>query len=211
MAEDKSKKVIDWELVEKHYRANIKTLRQIGEEYGVSHVSIMKRAKTYGWSRDLAAKIQQKAQELVTKRLVTKTTTKEKLVTDAETVQAYGEVVASVDMMQREDIGTALTVSRSQMTELAALGNPSFKEALEWLAETFDKSDADDNGREKVDKQNELYRYIISLPGRVKMSKDIGASHGVYIPLQRKVFGLDGKDSTGGSYEEMLRSVGQGS
>lgn len=211
MTDKAEKKVIDWELVEKHYRANIKTLRQIGDEYGVSHVSIMKRAKTYGWSRDLAAKIQQKAQELVTKRLVTKMATKEKLVTDAETIQVYGEAVATIDMVQREDLGIALDVSRSQMIELAALGNKKFSEALEWLAETFDKSDVDDNGREKTDKQNELYRYIISLPGRVKMSKEIASAHGVYIPLQRKVFGLDSKDSNGGTYEEMLRSVGQGS
>jgi hypothetical protein len=201
------KKVIDWELVEKHYRANIKTLRQIGEDYSVSHVAIQKRAKTYGWTRDLALKIQQKAQELVTKRAVTKLVTKEKLVTDAQTIQGYGEIVAGVDELQREDLVVALGISRSQMNELSTLGRPDLMMGLEQIADMFDKSGTDENGRAIVDKANELYRYIISLPGRVKMAKEIAGAHGVYIPLQRKVFGLDAKDSNASPYEDMLRSI----
>jgi hypothetical protein len=50
---DEAKKHVDWELIERDYRAGIKTLRQIGEERGVSHVAIVKRSKIGGWERML--------------------------------------------------------------------------------------------------------------------------------------------------------------
>ena len=53
-----STKAVDWERIELDYRAGIKTLRQIAEENGISHVAINKRAKRDGWTRDLSAKIQ---------------------------------------------------------------------------------------------------------------------------------------------------------
>ncbi len=201
------KKVIDWERVELHYRAGIKTLRQIGEECGVSHVSIQKRADKYAWSRDLTAKIQQKAQELVTKREATKVVTNDKLVTDSQAIQAYGEVLANAEMTQREDLAVGTKIVRSQMAELAALGDPQFVPLLEWMADQFNECGPDGMGKDGIDKANVLYRQIISLQGRVRMSKEISAAHGVYIPLLRKVFGLDGKDTNGGGYEELLRSV----
>lgn len=48
---DEAKKQVDWELVEKDYRAGLKTLRQIAQERGVSHVAVGKRAKRSGWMR----------------------------------------------------------------------------------------------------------------------------------------------------------------
>ena len=63
---------IDWEKIEYDYRSGIKTLRLIASENGVSHVAINKRAKKDGWTRDLAVKIRAKANELVTKDVVTK-------------------------------------------------------------------------------------------------------------------------------------------
>lgn len=62
-----TKRQIDWEKIELDYRAGIKTLRQIADEHGISHVAINKRAKRDGWVRDLSAKIDKKADELVRK------------------------------------------------------------------------------------------------------------------------------------------------
>jgi hypothetical protein len=72
----------DWERIELDYRAGVKTLRQIGEEHGISHAAIAKRAKASGWERDLAAKIQAKADTLVTKEVTTETT-----VSDREVIE----------------------------------------------------------------------------------------------------------------------------
>lgn len=54
-------KDVDWTTVEKDYRAGIKTLRQIAEENGVSHVAVQKRAKRDGWTRDADARVSAKA------------------------------------------------------------------------------------------------------------------------------------------------------
>lgn len=210
---NEAKPASDWELIERHYRAGIKTLRQIGKDYGVSHTAVAQRATKFGWTRDLTEKIQQAAKSLVTAKVVSKalsnSLSKDRLLSDVETVKAYSEVVASVEMTQRSDIELALNLSRSQMLELTALSNPAFTQDLERLAELLDQGGEDESGKVRTDKLNELYRYVISLPGRVKMVKEIAAAHGVYIPVQRKVFKLDGDEKSNASaYEDMLKAVG---
>jgi hypothetical protein len=197
------KKFIDWELVERDYRAGIKTLRQIAEEHGVSHVAIQKRAKKELWSRDLTQKVQQRANELVTKALVTNEVTKEQKASEVETVRAYGEIVANVDLSQREDVKLAMANARGMLLELVQLSKPEFAEVLQWMALNFDESA--DNFK---DKANEAYRYIISLSGRVKMAKELAGVHGVYVPLQRKIYKLDDDDSRKSSIDDLLTIIG---
>jgi hypothetical protein len=59
------KRVIDWGSIEREFSAGIKTDREIGREFSVSHVSIGKRAVKYGWTKDLSAKIKAKAEAKV--------------------------------------------------------------------------------------------------------------------------------------------------
>lgn len=197
------KKFVDWELIERDYRAGIKTLRQIGDEHGVSHTAIQKRAKKEDWSRDLTQKVQQKAQDLVAKREVANSVAREQKVSDVETVRAYGEIVANIDLSQREDVKAAMANARGLLMELVQLARPEFQGMLEAIAEEFDQSTD-----RRVDKANELYRYIISLAGRVKMAKELAAVHGVYVPLQRKIYRLDDDDSKKSSVDDLLEAIG---
>ena len=197
------KKFVDWELIERDYRAGIKTLRQIAEERGVSHVAINKRAKKDGWSRDLTQKIQQKAQELVTKAEVTKAVTKERAGNDRDTVSAYGGVLADVEIKQREGVQLGIDNAFGILCELSMLAKPEFREVLEWMADEFDES----NPTFK-DKANELYRYIIGLAGRVKMGKDAAATLGVYYPLQRKQYKLDDEGNNKTTVDDLLEAIG---
>jgi len=199
------KKFVDWELIERDYRAGIKTLRQIADEHGVSHTAIQKRAKKDEWSRDLTERVQQKAKELVAKKEVSKEVAKEQKQSDLETVRVYGEVVANIDLSQREDVKLAMANARGMLVELVQLSNPEFQSVLEWMAGEFDES----NPTFK-DKANELYRYIIGLAGRVKMAKELAAVHGVYVPLQRKIYKLDDEGSNKTSIDELLESINAG-
>lgn len=203
MTEHSAKRFVDWELIERDYRAGIKTLRQIGDEHGVSHTAIQKRAKKEDWSRDLTQKVQQKAQDLVAKREVANSVAREQKVSDVETVRAYGEIVANIDLSQREDVKAAMANARGLLMELVQLARPEFQEMLEAIAEEFDQSTD-----RRVDKANELYRYIISLAGRVKMAKELAAVHGVYVPLQRKIYRLDDDDSKKSSVDDLLEAIG---
>ena len=63
----------DWEAIETAYRAGVMSLREIASQHGISEGAIRKRAKRDDWSRDLNAKNQQKADDLVRKREVRRT------------------------------------------------------------------------------------------------------------------------------------------
>lgn len=52
----RDRKTIDWEAIERDYRAGLKTLRQIADEHSITHAAVNKRAKIQGWSRDLQLK-----------------------------------------------------------------------------------------------------------------------------------------------------------
>ena len=47
------RKSIDWELIERDYRAGQFAVVEIGRQHGLSHTAINKRAKRDGWTRDL--------------------------------------------------------------------------------------------------------------------------------------------------------------
>lgn len=70
-----SKRQIDWEAIQREYRAGILSVREIGLMYGLSHVAILKRAKKFPgqWQRDLSARVQAE----VTRKLVTDAVTSE--------------------------------------------------------------------------------------------------------------------------------------
>lgn len=51
------RKPVDWEAVEREYRAGQLSLREIGRRIGLTDTAIRKRAKLCGWSRDLSDKV----------------------------------------------------------------------------------------------------------------------------------------------------------
>ena len=207
--EKKQRRIIDWPAVEREYRAGVKTLRQLAEEFGVSHVAIAKRAKADGWPRDIKAKIDAKAEEKVNKAAVTRLVTNEHIaLTEKVVIEANAEIIASAALIQRDDIKLGMDVSRGHLVELATLANPRFSKVLEAIADAYDESGPGPAGAWKTDKVNELYRYIISLAGRVKMAKEVAASHGVYVPLQRKVLRMDDADLQKSTVDDLLDAIG---
>ncbi|MFW9595411.1 MAG: hypothetical protein ACMV1D_07915 [Macromonas sp.] len=206
---------VDWLIVEKDYRAGIKNLRQIGTENGVTEGAIRKRAKRDGWTRDLGARIQAKAEDLVRKEEVRKVGTQTNLdvPTERQVVEANAHAVAHVDLTNRKDVLRGMDVSRQHIEELAALNDPTFRDRLVWLGEVMDESGVDDEtGKLVKDKANELYRYIIDMPGRVKMAKEVAAAVGVYVPMMRKIYKLDAEAKEGASsIEDLLRAMGAAS
>lgn len=62
---ESDKPTAHWPTIEADYRAGVKSVRQIAREHGLLEAAIRKRAKLEGWTRDLSAAIQAKADELV--------------------------------------------------------------------------------------------------------------------------------------------------
>lgn len=192
-----SKVSIDWEAIEADYRSGIKTLREIADEHDITHGAINKRAKRDGWVRDLAAKIKAKSDFLVSKSLVSSKVSKEIRILELEIVDANAQNSATIQLNERKDVTKARSIAMSLLDELESL--VSNKELYDQLSDLLQSPD--DNG---VDKLNDIYRKVISFPGRVDGMKKLSDALKTLIDLERRVYKIDDNES-GGSIEDFLR------
>lgn len=208
------RKDVDWAAIKRHWCANKVTDTELSARYEVSRAAISKRSQKEGWVRDIADDVDRATQMKIAQTIaqeaqpeVAKTVTQRQKAEERAVVEAYSDAAAAVDGEQRADVKRALRVQRSMLEELEQLTRPEFAERLEWLGKVMDESGPTPSGGWKTDKINELYQYVISLGGRIKMAKELGAAHGVYLPLQRKMFKLDeGKSQA--PFEDLLARLG---
>lgn len=179
----------DWEAIESAYRAGVLSVRELAGKYGISHQAISKRAKKDGWERDLKAKVQAKADALVAKREVARQVATESIISERQLIEATAEVIATVRMEHRGDIRRARELTNTLFDELA--GECGDVAALEQLGELMRRED--DKG---MDKLNDLYHKIISLPSRVKSMKDLSDSLKTLIGLEREAYSIENKAET---------------
>lgn len=95
---------IDWERIEADYRAGVKSVREIAAENGITHGAINKRARRDAWDRDLNARIQAKADALVSKQAVSAEVSAAKLDTERKVIEISAQAVANVRLAHRTDI-----------------------------------------------------------------------------------------------------------
>ena len=179
----------DWEAIETAYRAGVMSLREIASQHGISEGAIRKRAKRDDWSRDLNAKIQQKADDLVRKQEVRKQVRNESTLTERVLIEATAEVIATVRMEHRGDVRRARELTNTLFDELGA--QCADVSALEQLGDIM--FDPDDKGRDRL---NEIYQKVISLPSRVKSMKDLSDSLKTLIGLEREAYCIENKAET---------------
>jgi hypothetical protein len=185
-ANDSEKSVktsVDWELIERDYRAGILSVREIAASQGISHAAINKRAKRDGWERDLAAKIQAKAEALVSKREVSTQVSTERLVTERAIVEGNAMRVAEVRMSHRADIRRLRNLAISMLEELEAETRDIalFNELGELLRAEDDKGQ---------DKRNDLYNKVISSAQRIDSMKKLAETLKILIGIEREAYGI---------------------
>ncbi|MFH2332257.1 hypothetical protein ABK669_01180 [Enterobacter hormaechei] len=179
----------DWEAIETAYRAGVMSLREIASQHGISEGAIRKRAKRDDWSRDLNAKVKERADDLVRKAEVRKQVRNESTLTERVLIEATAEVIATVRMEHRGDIRRARELTNMLFDELA--GECGDVAALEMLGDLMRRED--DKGQDKL---NDLYNKIISLPSRVKSMKDLSDSLKTLIGLEREAYSIENKAET---------------
>lgn len=178
------RKITDWDAIHPHYRAGIRSLKDIGAEFDVSDAAIIKHARKEGWSRDLKGKIQAKADKLVSAAMVSAEVSAQTKVTEKLTIEVEAEVQSRIRLDHRKDIGRSRTLAMALLEELES--QTKQVPELDRLGDLM--YSPDDKG---IDKLNELYQKIISLPGRTKTMKDLGDTLKTLIALERQAFGLD--------------------
>ncbi|WP_338571535.1 hypothetical protein V6L78_26820 [Pseudomonas canadensis] len=179
------KQPADWERIEQLYRAGVLSLREIAIACpGPNHVAIARRAKKFGWVQDLSAKIKAKANDLVTRQAVTADVTAERAVSDKAVIEINAQAIASIRMAHRGDIARGRRLTNKLLDELEGLTDN--RELFDQLGELM--RDPDDNG---LDKRNDLYGKVISLPGRSKTMKEMADTLKTLVSLERQAFNLD--------------------
>lgn len=197
------KQTADWGAVEKDYRAGVKSLRQIAQEQGISEGAIRKRAKRDEWSRDLAEKVRQKADELVRKDAVrnevrTGEKSAEARTTERDIVEANAEVQAQIRRDHRRDIGRLrrLTNTLADELELSTEHREVFEEAINALY-----------ANDEVGSARALQK-AMSLPGRITSLEQLSRTLTHLVKLEREAFGIDNDQKADESgYEAMLKRV----
>lgn len=193
------KPAADWERIEEDYRAGLLSVREIAATHGLTHGAINKRAKRDGWVRDLSAKIKAKADELVSKREVSKEVSTERVATDKAIIEANAEVIATVRLNHRKDIGRARSLAMALLSELEAQTSN-----LELLNELGEVLGGDEDGNGVSDKMLALYHAVTSLPGRTKTMKDLGDTLHKLITLEREAYNIVDPKAAGPEGLEVL-------
>lgn len=194
---------VDWAAVETDYRAGIKTLRAIGSDRGVSNVAILKKAKKEGWARDLGERIRARAAEKVSKAAVSKSVSKQRLLTDQQTVEANAELQSQIILGHRSDIKLLRATVAGMAGELGALANGEIQAALEMVLD------------ERIEEGSQAYKTALSkafdaalaLGGRSAAGKNLVASLGILIDKERLAFGIDRGGEGRQSLGEFLASL----
>ena len=192
----------DWEAIETAYRAGVMSLREIASQHGISEGAIRKRAKRDDWSRDLNAKVKERADDLVRKAEVRKQVRSEVTFNERVLIEATAEVIANVRMEHRGDIKRARQITNALFDELGA-----DVAALEKLGELM--FDPDDKGQDKL---NEIYHKVISMPERVKSVKALSDALKNLIGLERQSYDIDGPegDNSVKQLSDLMDSLSQG-
>lgn len=204
---------VDWERIEVQYRAGLMSLREIAAEHEITEGAIRKRGKRFGWVRDLTARVQQKASELVRTETVRTELVRSEAVrsedyprTESETVEVEARVVARIEISHRRDIGRARGIVASLLEELAAqTDGRSAVERLAEIAALLDSQDADDP--KAAAKIREQIAKVTSLGARASTMKSLADSMRVLVSMEREAFGIGRDDGAGGDYETFIAAL----
>lgn len=191
-----ARRVVDWEAVEREYRAGIRSLKDIGGEFGVSDAGILKRAKKGGWERDLSERIRAKAEAKVSAALVSEKVSAAEAANERVTVDVGAQVLADAVLHQRKDVSRSRAIVQKLFAELEAQGDGL--EDLAMLAEALQSGDEE--------KLSQIARKVIAFPSRVDSAKKLADSLRVLVELERKVLRI--KDDS--SADDVLKKIGEG-
>jgi hypothetical protein len=215
MTEEKKapRKPVDWNAVEPHYRSGIRSLADIGKEFGCTAAAIVKHADKAGWTRDLKAKIVAKAEAKVNAAVVNAPVNAAKAFTENQVVEANAELQYQVRMRHRGDIANLRSLFVTLLTELKASSSPEGMDVLETMHDiVHGAADPEDkDGSRRAEKMREALNKALSGSTRVGSAKQLTEMLEKLIKLERQAFGIDDDENNGaGDLEKILAKIHAG-
>lgn len=184
--ESAGKRKIDWEAIEREYRAGRMSLREIGKSYGLSDTAIRKRALRDGWDRDLSAKVAARAEALVRKHAVCAEVRSSQKASEREQLEASAEALKDVLLGHRADIRKAREVVKALLQRLEGVAGADDASIQALIIAVGQNDPAGARGLAK----------ILGLPNLVGSVKGLTDALKTVIGLERQAFGLkDGAEA----------------
>lgn len=174
MAEEK-KRGVDWEAIEREFRAGQLSVREIARQHNASHTAINKRAKAEGWTKDLAAQVRKEVSNRLVSTEVSSGNAREAVETAAvrgvELVRQHRGALARLHKIV-EKLSAELDESTDNRTEI--------EQAI------HDETLGDPNRQ----RRNQMMK-AVGLPSRCATARELSQAIKNLIPLERQAFSLD--------------------
>lgn len=154
--ESKQRSQVDWDAMEMDWRIGIKSVLQLSKEHNVSRAAILKHWDKAGIERDLNAKIQAKADALVTQSMVTREVTAEQRVTENQIILTNAHAIVEIRLGQRAGLSRLRALKLKMLDHIeGAIDNlPELADVVEMLRNPDEsgRDAANDKLRKSVDR-----------------------------------------------------------
>lgn len=189
MSKKNNKPEVDWEEIERLYRADLRTNAQLAKDFGVHASTIRRRVNKHGWKRDLKSRIKERANAIVQERAVSSLAS-DQIARDDMTIEENAQLTANVRLSHRQDIGTARQLAMTLLDDLSSQIGADNRARLEDLFIAALKANAIDESA------LEAYERVTSLSNHVRVMKDLADTMTKLVTLERQAYGLDDVDSS---------------
>ncbi|MDP1774255.1 MAG: hypothetical protein Q8L15_18460 [Methylobacter sp.] len=191
------KKDVDWQEIEREYRANIRSLRDIASQYEISEALIRRKAKTMLWVRDVSAKISARAQDILIKESVRNDGVRAGVRTEErDIIESAAQLQVAIIREHRRDITRYRSLCENLLQEIEL--QTGEKITFDQLGEIMASGDESSMDR--------IYKKVLSTGSRVDSVKKLVDTLKVLIGLERQAFGLS-DNSNGNADKQSLDDI----
>jgi len=186
---------VPWDKIEPHFKAGLRSIKSIAEEFGVSRRAIDKHAVKMRWARSLKPQIMARAEELVAlqAQLPVAHSVAPPTPSEAQTIEVNAQALAIVQHAHRSVAGQARGIGTSLLIELGATTHtPELFAKVIDLLEHVDTPDDDGKANMRA-----LVTLVSSLPQRAGVFKTMVEAMSKVQGMEREAFGLNAEDGTG--------------
>jgi hypothetical protein len=204
MAKEKIEKdSIEWDLIERDWRAGVKTQAQMSAQYGVSRAAMNKHFRKRGITRDLDGKVRAAASTIVAQSVIAPAEGHPgSAISDRDIIAANAQMQSQIILQHRTDIQRARRLSMKMLDELEQ--QTDHGDLIEQLMDVLNDPD-----EKYMQKRVAVLERLITLSSRSSTMKALADTLRSLVTMERQAFGLDDGDDTdeGSGIEDVIKRV----
>ena len=200
---------IDWEAVERDYRAGLLTVAQISEKHNVSSSQVKSKAKAQGWQRDLSGAIKARAKAKVSEidiQALVETaaaemadkTAKQSAKVQQSAIEQAADAVAGIVLSHRKSYAKVKALASDMLEEVAEYGKD--KMSLAQIVQIIGEDDP---------LAAQAIKRVTGFAGRVQSLEKLANTLVKVADAERKAFGIDDDERGGTTIEDLLDKLPQ--